>query len=247
MLHARHQLMPSPAFGKPVHLWTYGHGGRPILAFPTAGGYAHEWQQHGVIDALADWIAQGRVRLYCPETNAAAVWIHPKSSLADRMGRHAAYEHFIADELVPRMRAESGRADVVAMGASVGALYAVNSALKHPELVSEAVGLSGRYRAAHFTAGSRDDGVYYSDPSAYVWNLGGAALDHVRRHTRITLVCGQGNHEATCLAETRHLARGLQQAGVPLWLDVWGHDVAHEWVWWRRQIRYHVGRLLATA
>ena len=184
MLHARHQLTPSKYHGKPVHLWTYGHAGRPILAFPTAGGYAHEWQQHGVVDTLADWIAQGRIRLYCPETNAAAVWIHPQTSLADRMARHAGYERFIAEELVPRIHAESGRSDIVTMGASVGAMYAVNTALKNPELFAEGIGLSGRYRADYFTDGRRDEGVYYSDPSAYVWNLQGQALDRVRKQTR---------------------------------------------------------------
>jgi len=28
--------------------------------------------------------------------------------------------------------------------------------------------------------------------------------------------------------------------GVPVWADIWGHDVAHEWQWWRRQIRYQI-------
>lgn len=244
MLHARHEHRPSEAFGRPVHMWTYGHAGKPVIAFPTAGGYAHEWEHHGVVKKLADWIEAGRVRLYCPETNAAAVWIHPTTDLADRMARHRAYEAFVTRELVPRIWHETGRRDIAVIGASVGAMYAINAGLKYPELFPHAIGLSGRYRANYFTGGSREEGAYFSDPSAYVWNLLGDSLDRVRRHTHITLVCGQGAHEQTCLAETRHLAAGLRSVGVPTWLDLWGGDVAHEWLWWRRQIRYHLGNLL---
>lgn len=244
MLHARHEHRPSEAFGRPVHMWTYGHAGKPVLAFPTAGGYAHEWEHHGVVKKLADWIEAGRLRLYCPETNAAAVWIHPTTDLADRMARHRAYEAFVTRELVPRIWHDTGRRDIAVIGASVGAMYAVNAGLKYPELFPNAIGLSGRYRANFFTGGSRDEGAYFSDPSAYVWNLSGEALERVRRHTHLTLVCGQGAHEQTCLAETRHLAAGLRAVGVPNWVDLWGGDVAHEWQWWRRQIRYHLGKLL---
>ncbi|MBO6188054.1 MAG: hypothetical protein ILA25_09665 [Prevotella sp.] len=27
-------------------------------------------------------------------------------------------------------------------------------------------------------------------------------------------------------------------------LDYWGHDVAHDWAWWRKQIVYFMGHLL---
>lgn len=223
-------------------MWVYGHAGRPVLAFPTAGGYAHEWQHHGVVQALGDLLASGRVRLYCPETNVAEVWTRSSADLRHRMARHAAYERWITEELLPRIHRESGRGDVLAMGCSVGAMYAVNFALKYPELVREAVGLSGRYDARFFTGGQSSDDVYYSDPLAYAWNLNGPHLDRIRRHTHVTLVCGRGAHEGRCLQETLQLGHALEQKGVPLWKDIWGHDVAHEWSWWRRQIRYQIER-----
>ena len=109
-----------------------------------------------------------------------------------------------------------------------------------PHLFSAAVGLSGRYDARAFTNGWSEDGVYFSDPLAYVWNLHGPALAEIRRHTHITLVCGQGNFEGRCLPETYRLADALRDRGIPHWRDIWGRDVSHEWHWWRRQIRYHV-------
>jgi esterase/lipase superfamily enzyme len=36
-------MLPSPAFGRDIHLWQYGWYGEPVIVFPTAAGFAHEW------------------------------------------------------------------------------------------------------------------------------------------------------------------------------------------------------------
>jgi esterase/lipase superfamily enzyme len=239
-MYAQHLWSPSHAMGKNVHVWTYGHAGRPVIALPTSGGYAHEWQQHGVVDALADLLEMGRIRIWQPETNVSETWNRRDAPLAWRMQRHLAYEQFVTNELVPHIRHVTGRSDIVILGPSVGALYAVNFALKFPHLLPEAIGLSGRYEARTFTNGQDNTDVYYNNPLSYVWNLHGDPLRHIQQQAHVTLVCGQGAHEKNCLQETLHLAQGLQQKAVPLKLDVWGRDSAHEWPWWRRQIRHHL-------
>jgi esterase/lipase superfamily enzyme len=35
----------------------------------------------------------------------------------------------------------------------------------------------------------------------------------------------------------------LESKGVPAWVDLWGHDVAHDWPWWRRQLPYYLGHI----
>lgn len=244
MLHARHEYTPGGAFGRGVHLWTYGYAGLPVIAFPTAGGYAHEWQQHGSVGVLADWLAEGRIRLYCPETNAAEVWVHPTTDVSHRMRRNAAYEHYIVHELMPRIQRETGHRQAVTIGASVGALYAVNMGLKYPHLFKKAIGLSGRYNARSFTDDRDHDDLYYANPLAYAWNLNGEHLQHIRQNTQVTLVCGQGAHEGRCLGDTRQLGAALHNVGAPVWLDLWGKDVSHDWHWWQRQTRYHLGLTL---
>jgi len=29
----------------------------------------------------------------------------------------------------------------------------------------------------------------------------------------------------------------------PLWVDLWGHDVNHDWPWWRKQFPYFLEKL----
>jgi esterase/lipase superfamily enzyme len=60
------------------------------------------------------------------------------------------------------------------------------------------------------------------------------------------LVVGQGSWEENptrALPSTRRFAELLARTGIPHELDVWGHDVPHDWPSWRRQLAHHLPRL----
>lgn len=243
----KHDLIPSRAMGREMHLWRFGDFGAPLVVFPSASGMAHEWDAHGMVEALAGLIEGGKLKLYCTESNVAEAWTRREADPRWRLSRHAAFERFVLDELVPFVR-EDCRTPGIALGAagtSLGAYYACNFALKQPEIFRFALCMSGRYDIAEFAGGLRAPEVYFNNPMAYVTNLEGPELDRVRRSTRLTLVCGQGRWEDGNVDETRTFARILEAKKIPHRLDIWGHDVSHEWVWWRRQAVFHLGRVLA--
>ena len=64
---------------------------------------------------------------------------------------------------------------------------------------------------------------------------------HVRHRTKIVIVTGQGAYEAP--DESRRLSEILHRKGIPHVLDLWGHDVNHDWPWWREMLPYHADRL----
>ncbi|TNE86080.1 MAG: esterase [Deltaproteobacteria bacterium] len=242
-VQARYLRLPSDHLGRRVHLWTYGWWGRPVVVFPSASGMAHEWQMAGAIDALAPLIQAGRIKLYCPESNASETWTSDNPP-AYQVARHRAYEQFITEELTSWIRddCDSPRIRLDAIGVSLGGFYAANAALKYPELFRHALCLSGRYDVERFAEGWWSEDLYFQAPYAYVPNLDGEALARVRRHTSLTLVIGQGPFEGACLPETLRLASVLRQRDIPHELDVWGHDSAHHWDWWKRQLRHHLSR-----
>jgi len=244
----QHEMIPSQAMGRHVHLWRYGHFGLPVIVFPSAAGMAHEWEAHGMIDTLADLIDGGKLKLYCTESNVAEAWTRRNDSSPEwRIHRHQVFERYVVDELVPWIQQDcrSQTIRVAATGCSLGAYYAANFALKQPELFHYALCMSGRYEMRHFTNGFDSSDVYLSNPLAFAPSLDGGALERVRQQTHLTLVCGQGAWEEGCIEETQALADVLQEKGISCWRDIWGHDVSHEWPWWRRQARYHFGRLLS--
>ena len=61
----------------------------------------------------------------------------------------------------------------------------------------------------------------------------------------LTLVVGQGPwevHPTRALPSTRAFAEPLAAKGIPHELDVWGHDVPHDWPSWQRQAAQHLPR-----
>src|SRR5690606_34869671 len=98
------ERVASPQLGRAVSLWSYGHWGQPLLVFPTAAGFAHEWEAQGMVEALAPLLEAGRLKLYCPESNVAEAWTRKEGDAAGRIQRHVAYERWVVETLVPKIR-----------------------------------------------------------------------------------------------------------------------------------------------
>ena len=63
----------------------------------------------------------------------------------------------------------------------------------------------------------------------------------------VLLVVGQGAFEESptrALSSTRAFADLLERKGIRHDLDVWGHDSAHDWPWWQRQLAHHLPRFV---
>lgn len=243
-MRRRHEILPSRTLERPIHLWCYGHWGAPLIAFPTAAGFAHEWEAQGMLEAIRPLIDGGRLKLYCPESNISETWNNAAADPAWRAWRNRLYEELIVGELAPWIArdCQSEAIRIATAGCSLGGYYAVNLALKHPQIFHYALGLSGRYEITAFTGGFTNDDVYFSNPMAFVANLEGEHLDRVRGHTHLALVCGQGQWEEGCIEETCRLADLLAAKGISHERDLWGHDVSHTWPWWHRQAQLHLGK-----
>jgi esterase/lipase superfamily enzyme len=240
----RHLMLPSSAMGRDVHVWQYGWFGEPMVVFPTAAGFAHEWQAQGMIDVLAPLIGAGKIKLYCPESNVSEAWTKKEVEPATRIKKHQAYERFVMDTLVPFIRQDCRlpQAKIAVTGASLGGMYAANFALKHPETFHWSLSMSGRYLATEFTGGFQNGDIYHNNPLAYVPNLGGDALQRIRDNTHLVMVCGTGKWEEGCIEETIALCDVFQRKGISHQRDIWGRDSVHDWGWWKKQAWLHLNR-----
>ena len=224
----------------------YGHWGRPVMAFPTEGGDAGEFGRQGMVGAIGELLAAGRVKLYCVDSFDYETWSNHSLPLEERARRHGVYEAWILGEVVPFVRADCGGAnELIACGPSLGAFHAANFALKRADIFPLAICLSGNYDPAAWDGwGERGDAAYFNNPMDYVANLAGEHLDWLQRQVSLLLVCGQGQWEDTtgALESTRRFAALLAGKGIQCELDIWGYDVAHDWPWWRAQLAYHLPR-----
>ena len=239
----------SPSLGREMEMKVYGHGGRPVLFIPCQDGRFWDFENYKMTDVWAPWIDSGRCMVFSIDTidkeTYSADW-NPH----DRIRRHEQWINYICNEVVPFMRAVAnerngwtGYPGVVAFGCSLGATHAVNLYFRRPDLFDGLFALSGIYDTNYGFPGAMDEVIYQNSPVHY---LGGMPSDHpyIRQYNehKAVIVVGQGAWEMT--DTTFQLRDIFAQKGINVWVDVWGHDVNHDWPWWYKQAAYHIEHVL---
>jgi esterase/lipase superfamily enzyme len=203
-----------------------------------------------MIEAIGGLIDDGRVKVYAVDSFDSGSWYRDGLSLEDRARMHGLYEDWIVNQVVPFVQADAHAHELVVTGVSFGAYHAANFALRRANLFPLAICHSGVYDVAVVAAGEpsseRGDAVYFNNPSDYVAHLGGDHLEWLRSRVSLLLLCGQGAWEDStgALESTRRFAGQLAEKGIRHELDVWGHDVPHDWPAWRAQIAHHLPRFV---
>jgi len=236
----------SDALGGAGSVIRYGHWGRPVLAFPSEQGSAWDFESNGMIGAVAELLDAGRLKVYCVDSYDAQSWSDQNIPVEERARRHGRYESWILDQVVPWIYQDcAGATEVMTLGCSLGAFHAANFALKRADLFPQAMCMSGTYDPASWNGwGERGTAAYFNNPLDYVGHLGGDHLEWLRGRVSLLLVCGQGQWEDTTgsLQGTRQFAEVLARQGIRHELDLWGHDVPHDWPSWRDQVAHHMPR-----
>jgi esterase/lipase superfamily enzyme len=160
-------------------------------------------------------------------------------SVPEAARRQMLYSGYIEDEVVPHIRRalQNPTARIGATGASFGAFYAANAFLRRPDLFDTLIAMSGFYDLGPgYLHGYGDDNVYFNNPLSYLPGMHDSGQLDLLRHARIHVVAGQGAYERPD-ASVR-FSQALSEKGIPHQLDLWGHDVNHDWPWWRRMLPY---------
>jgi esterase/lipase superfamily enzyme len=231
----------------PGTLVAYGHYGRPVLVFPAEQGRAWDFENNGMIGAVADLLDAGRVKLYCVDSADAGTWSDRGLPIEERARRHDGYERWVLDSVVPWIAGDcGGPREIAALGCSLGAYHAANIALRHADVFPLALCFSGNYDPTAWHAwGEPGDATYFHNPMSYVANLHGSHLEWLRERVSLLLVVGQGAWEVDptgALPSSRAFAARLAEKGLRHELDVWGYDIPHDWPSWQSQLRRHLPR-----
>jgi esterase/lipase superfamily enzyme len=240
--------LAAPSIGGAGQVLAYGHWGRPLLAFPSERGQSTDWEDRGMVGAIGGLLDAGRVKLYCVASFDADSWHAEGLPLEERARRHGLYEDWIVNQVAPWIAAEcGGQREILLAGASFGAYHAANFALRRADLFPLAMCMSGVYDVS-VVGGTweRGDAVYFNNPMDYVSHLQGDHLEWLRSRVSLLLVAGQGQWEDTtgALESTRRFAGRLAEKGIRHELDLWGHDVPHDWPSWQRQLAHHLPRFV---
>jgi esterase/lipase superfamily enzyme len=220
----------------------YGHWGAPLLVFPTSGGDEWEFEGQGMLDALGHHVDAGRVKLFCVNSANNQSWYDKGAHPRHRSYVQAMYDAYVAEEVAPFVQShcETPGIGITTTGASFGAYHAVNSLLKHPQLVRRCLGLSGVYDLRRFMDGDYDDNFYFNNPVDYMANLTDPWYLEQLAQDDIRLVTGNGPFEDS--RPTYQLSGVLWARGVRHSVDDWGPDGGHDWPYWKRQLNEYISR-----
>ncbi len=241
----KYQKHYSTNLQRDMEYMTYGESGRPVLVIPSQSGRYFDYDNFGMTDVLAPWIENHRIRLICADSIDDETWSLTDGDGAARSVRHEAWFRYITEELIPAVQQYDGEMMIIT-GCSMGAYHSANFFFRRPDLFTSLIALSGVYRKDYFFGDYMDDTLYLNSPLHYLPNM---PTDHpywhIYRERDIILCVGQGAWEDDMLRDTREMQQIMAEHNVPVWIDYWGFDVAHDWPWWRKQIVYFIPKVLA--
>src|SRR5206468_284794 len=81
----------------------YGHYGRPMLVFASEQGRAEDFENNGMVDAVAGLIEAGRLKLYCIDSADGYSWSDYGVPIEERARRHGRFESWVIEQVVPWM------------------------------------------------------------------------------------------------------------------------------------------------
>src|SRR3954468_1661139 len=100
-MHREHRRWFSPSLGRDMELLMFGHAGARVLVFPTSQGRFYEWEDRGMVGALADYLSNGWLQLVCVDSVDAESWYNDWAHPAQRAQRQAQYDSYLLHEVMP--------------------------------------------------------------------------------------------------------------------------------------------------
>lgn len=232
----------SQVLNKQMPVAIYGHFGVPVMVFPTADQDFEEYERQGMIETLAPFINQGMVKLFCVSAINRESWMNRKISAPERAFRQSLYDRHVTEELVPLIYRDcNGKLPIATVGSSFGAYHAANELIKHPDLFRWCIAMSGIYDMSSYFDGHFDQNCLENNPCDYLARLQDGKRIKQLNECSINIICGQGPWER--VEWSRQLPQALARRGIEHNFDLWGHDVAHDWPWWKIQLGLYFPRL----
>lgn len=235
-MNREHHAWHSPSLDRWMELLVFGHGGEPVIVFPSSCGRFYEWEDFGMVATLANKLNEGRLQLFCLDSVDAESWYNKGVHPAVRIARDDQYDRYLVHEVVPFVAGRNGRPITVA-GASFGGYHAVDKGLRHPDVFAKVLSMSGAYDMVSFLDGHSDQGTYLRQPFQYLPRLDDEWF--IERLKRQTIILAVGDQDFL-LGQNQGLSGLLWSKGIGNHLDIWGGYV-HDWPAWKEMMKKHAG------
>jgi esterase/lipase superfamily enzyme len=229
-MHRSYHNWHSQSLHRDMELLVFGHAGPPVIVFPSSMGAFFEYEDRGMVDAVADKLEGGALQLICVSSVDSESWYNRNVHPRQRLTRHLQYESYLLSDVVPFVHHINRHGPIGVTGCSFGAYHAMVFALRKPYIVTSCVTMGGAFDISQFLNGYHDHDAYLLNPPAFLPNLHDPYyLDQYRRNKWVLVT---GEHDIF-RGRTESFSGLLHSKGIPHSLHVWGFGSKHDWPDWR--------------
>ena len=223
----------------------FGEKGKPAVVFPTGGGRFFQFEDSGMLEACSPYIESGSMQVFAVD---GIDWEHFEcegKSGDERTARYHDYLKYLTKEMVAVIASTNNyRGKYMTFGTSLGGYHAMNLLLRYPDIFDTVIAMSGIYNTARYFHDFMNDELYVNSPLLYLQNAIDKDKMEAYLSSKIIASVGQGQWEDDAMADFLTLRALFDEKKIPAFFDVWGYDVTHEFVWWRKQIAYFLTKVL---
>ena len=221
----------SPNLGQETEMLVFGESGYPVIIFPTSMGRYYQNKDFKLIESVADFINNGLVKIYCPDSIDLQSWYNKQCHPSERAKNHNRYDNMILHELIPTILNGTGYNKVALAGCSFGGYHALNFGFRHPEITSYIFSMAGAFDIKPQVDGYYDNDVYFNNPPDFIPNLNDPSI------WNMGIVLGTSDLDI-CLQSNIEMSEILNKKGIKHWLDI--RKGVHDWPVWREMFPYYL-------
>lgn len=218
----------------------------PVLVFPTQDGKHLDYERFGMVKTLRNYIDKGVISLFCVDSLDEISFSDLKGDPEKRIRNQEKYYHYIVDEVVPFIHSFFlTKRKIFLTGCSMGGYHSSNFYFRRPDLFSGFLSLSGIFDAQILMGGYMSKLVYDNSPIHCLENMP-FSHPYIKEYQKgvLFLCVGRGRWEEEGLRTQPVLERLLKEKKIKAFVDYWGYDVDHDWIWWKKQILYFMPMIL---
>ena len=225
----------------------YGHYGAPIIVFPCQDKQSDDFFNNGMIDTLAPFIDEGRIKLFCLDSNDDETVSYSSWDKAHAAYKLEQYHQYVINEVLPFVDfKQQGKSYPYLLGCSMGGSHSANTFYRRPELFSGFLSLSGSFDIARFFGGYFNSDIYNNSPVHYLANMDSNHYYIGEYNKKKTIaVVGQGSYEDLVLYSNYWLRDICANKNINTWIDIRDTNSIHDWWSWKNYIGYYLNILIS--
>jgi esterase/lipase superfamily enzyme len=227
----------SERLGRNMRLVVWGHYGRPVLGFPSGDQPEEEeweYEKYHAIDALSDALDRGDLKLYTVMSADRNGLLNACLSPTERALSQRLYDEYIRWEVIPFIHEHCTKDPrITTIGPAMGAYHALNTLLKHPDVVRACCALSGTFDQRIHMGNEYPNDFYFNNPPDYFPNIDQDEILRDLHRSRVRFVTSTNEDAKPSYAMNKLLV----MKGIDSLVDNWGLAGGKQWGYWAAQMR----------